>query len=112
LYASQYEAACDEICRQREKMALRLGEFSFLTPYPSQANYIMCRVDGLSSHELANRLLKDNDLLIKDLSTKNGFDGQSFIRVAVRDEGDNQALYQALEQIEACDIMLDKISQR
>jgi histidinol-phosphate/aromatic aminotransferase/cobyric acid decarboxylase-like protein len=112
LYASQYEAACDEICRQREKMSRRLGEFSFLTPYPSQANYIMCRVEGLSSHELANRLLKDNDLLIKDLSTKNGFDGQSYIRVAVRDEGDNQALYRALEQIEACDIMLDKISQR
>jgi histidinol-phosphate/aromatic aminotransferase/cobyric acid decarboxylase-like protein/choline kinase len=112
LYASQYEAACDEIVRQREKMSRRLAEFSFLTPYPSQANYIMCRVDGISSHELSNRLLRDNDLLIKDLSTKNGFDGQSFIRVAVRDEGDNQALYQALEQIEACDIMLDKISQR
>ena len=100
LYASQYEAACDEICRQRARMTERLAAFPFLTPYPSQANYIMCRVDGMRSKDLANALLKNNDLLIKDLSTKNGFNGQDFIRVAVRDEGDNQALYAALEQIE------------
>lgn len=99
LYASQYEAACDEIVRQREKMETRLDAFPFLTVYPSQANYVMCRVDGMSSKELANKLLKDNDLLIKDLSTKNGFDGKNFIRIAVRDEADNAALYAALEQI-------------
>lgn len=99
LYASQYEAACDEIVRQREKMEARLDAFPFLTVYPSQANYVMCRVDGMSSKELADKLLKDNDLLIKDLSTKNGFDGKNFIRIAVRDEADNAALYAALEQI-------------
>ena len=101
LYASQYEAACDEIVRQREEMSRRLGAYGFLTPYPSEANYIMCRVDGMSSKELANRLLRDDDLLIKDLSTKNGFDGRSFIRVAVRDAADNAALYAALDKIEA-----------
>ena len=99
LYASQYEAACDEIVRQREEMAGRLGQFRFLTPYPSEANYIMCRVDGMSSKELANILLRDDDLLIKDLSTKKGFDGKSFIRIAVRDRGDNDALYAALEKL-------------
>ena len=99
LYASQYEAACDEICIQRRKMMERLGQFSFLKPYPSQANYIMCAVEGMRSKDLANRLLKENDLLIKDLSTKNGFDGRDFIRIAVRDEADNAALYAALEKI-------------
>ncbi len=99
LYASQYEAACDEICIQRRKMTERLSRFSFLRPYPSQANYIMCAVEGMRSKDLANRLLKENDLLIKDLSTKNGFDGRDFIRIAVRDEADNAALYAALEKI-------------
>lgn len=99
LYASQYEAACDEICIQRRKMAERLGKFSFLRPYPSQANYILCAVEGMSSKDLANRLLKDHDLLIKDLSAKTGFGGRSFIRIAVRDEADNEALYAALEEI-------------
>ena len=99
LYASQYEAACDEIVRQREKMEAKLASYPFLKPYPSQANYIMCAVEGMKSKDLANKLLKDNDLLIKDLSTKNGFDGKSFIRIAVRDEADNAALYAALNQI-------------
>ena len=99
LYAAKYEAACDEIVRQRAIMSERLAGFPFLTPWPSQANYIMCRVDGMSSADLANLLLRDDDIYIKDLSTKDGFAGQSYIRVAVRDEADNQALYVALEKI-------------
>ena len=99
LYASQYEAACDEIVRQREKMAERLAAFPFLRPYPSQANYILCAVEGMNSKELASTLLRDDDILIKDLSAKNGFDGKNFIRVAVRDEADNDALYRALAKI-------------
>ena len=99
LYASQYEAACDEIVRQREKMEAKLASYPFLKPYPSQANYILCAVEGMKSKDLANKLLKDNDLLIKDLSTKNGFDGKSFIRIAVRDEADNAALYAALDAV-------------
>ena len=99
LYASQYRAACDEIVERRREMAERLAAFPFLTPYPSQANYIMCRVDGMSSWALVSRLLREDDLLLKDLSGKNGFDGRSFIRVAVRDAADNEALYRALEKV-------------
>lgn len=99
LYAAQYSEACNEICRQRSKMMEKLASFDFLEPYPSQANYIMCRVKGIDSKELAGRLLREHDILIKDLSAKNGFGGQSFIRVAVRDEKDNEALYLALEEL-------------
>jgi len=98
LYASQYGAACDEIVRQREKMTERLAAFPFLHPYPSQANYILCRVEGMTSRELADRLLAE-DILIKDLSEKTGFRGGSFVRIAVRDESDNRALYDALAGI-------------
>ena len=101
LYAKDYQAACDEIVHRREEMIERLSRFSFLTPYPSEANYVMCRVDGLSSKDLASRLLREDDLLLKDLSPKNGFDGRDFIRIAVRDSSDNEALYKAFEKIEA-----------
>ena len=99
LYAGQYKSACDEICRQRAKLAEGLADCGFLKPYPSQANYIMCRVIGRSSKELASRLLWEYDILIKDLSAKNGFNGESFIRVAVRDESDNEALVRALKEV-------------
>ena len=98
LYADAYRSACDEIVRQREKMTARLAGFPFLRPYPSQANYILCRVEGMTSRYLADRLLEE-DILIKDLSEKRGFRGQSFIRLAVRDESDNQSLYSRLEKI-------------
>ena len=99
LYAGQYQTACDEIVKRRNEMTARLAAFPFLKPYPSQANYIMCRVEGMDSKELANTLLREDDLLIKDLSSKTGFGGGSFIRIAVRDEADNAALYAALEKL-------------
>ena len=100
LYESSYAAACDRIAEQRAVMAERLGRFPFLKPYPSQANYILCAVSGLTSKALAERLLTNDRLLIKDCSHKNGIDGASFVRIAVRDEADNEALYAALEKIE------------
>lgn len=100
LYESSYAAACDRIAEQRAAMLERLGRFPFLRPYPSQANYILCAVSGMSSKALAERLLTDSRLLIKDCSHKNGFDGADFVRIAVRDEADNQALYDALEKIQ------------
>ena len=100
LYAASYADACDRIARQRALMLEQLARVPFLEVYPSQANYILCRCKGIGSKDLANRLLRDHDLLIKDLSGKNGFAGQDFIRIAVRDEADNQALYEALAAIQ------------
>ena len=97
----QYQTACDEIVKRRNEMTARLAAFPFLKPYPSQANYILCAVEGMNSKELANTLLRDDDILIKDLSAKNGFGGRDFIRIAVRDEADNDALYRALAKIRA-----------
>ena len=79
-------------------MAERLGRLPFLHPYPSQANYLLCRVTGLSSRALAERLL-EQDILIKDLSEKQGFHGESFVRIALRNEADNERLLAALEKI-------------
>ncbi len=99
LYESSYTAACDQIAEQRAIMLKKLSAIPFLTPYPSQANYILCKVSGIGSKDLANRLLTDDRILIKDCSHKNGFDGGDFIRLAVRDQADNEALYAALAKI-------------
>lgn len=99
LYAASYTESCDRIAQQRSIMLSELSQFPFLKPYPSQANYVLCRCEGIGSKDLANRLLRDNDLLIKDLSSKNGFGGGDYIRIAVRDEADNAALYEALRSI-------------
>ena len=53
----------------------------------------------MTSRELAIKLLSDNDILIKDCSGKDGFEGRSYIRIAVRDRNDNHLLYTRLKEI-------------
>ena len=38
--------------------------------------------------------------MIKDLSDKKGFDGKQYVRIAVRDDKDNQTLIFALQALE------------
>ena len=60
----------------------------------------MCKVDGkLSSKELSARLLKEYNILIKDLSDKKGFSKKSFIRVAVKNVEENQYFLNSLKEI-------------
>lgn len=101
LHKASYWDACDQIVRQRDLLARNLATISFLKVYPSQANYIMCEVTGgRTAKELATYLLKEHDLLIKDLSQKDGFRGRQFIRVAVKNQEENETLYQALRELD------------
>ena len=59
---------------------------------------MMCELSGITGHELCCLLLK-KDILIKDLTKKVG-DGKQYIRLAVRDEKDNDALVAALKEVE------------
>ena len=60
----------------------------------------MCEVKSpYTSRRLTSILLEDN-ILIKDLSEKTGFEGKQYVRIAVRNEADNQALITALKAME------------
>lgn len=101
LYREEYRTACDRLAEQRALLQEKLSKIRYLKVYPSQANYIMCQVTGrYGAKELATRLIGEYDILIKDLSEKSGFDGGQFIRVAVRDEEENEQLYQALKGLD------------
>jgi len=101
LYEGEYIDSCNRIAEQRGKLKKKLSEISFLKVFDSQANYLMCEVMApFTSKELASRLLIEHNLLIKNLSDKDGFFGRNFIRVAVKDENDNALLYNVLERID------------
>ena len=53
----------------------------------------------LSASQLTERLLNEHHILIKDLTAKIQRDGRQFIRIAVRNEADDNRLVQALEEI-------------
>lgn len=96
-YHQDYVKACEALRAERELFLAELREIPYLEVYESQANYFLCRVtDRFSSHELALRLLKHN-ILIKDCGTKKAFNGDNYIRLAVRDREDNRFLTEALK---------------
>ena len=66
---------------------------------PSQANYVMCEVlGGHTAKSLTELLLDKYNIFIKDLSTKDGIDGE-YVRLAVRNTEDNLAIIRALNGI-------------
>ncbi len=101
VYASDYGKACDRIAEERSSFIKKLTSISYLSVYESEANYIMCEITKkFTAKELTTQLLTCHNVLIKDLSLKDGFDKGNFIRIAVKSAEDNQLMYQCLKGLE------------
>ena len=95
-YKSDYTDSLRKIKEERSRFLNELRAIKNLKVYPSQANYFMCEIlDGISSEELAGRLLKEN-ILIKDLTGKI-HNGKQYIRIAIRGEEENRILVEKLK---------------
>ncbi len=97
-YEADYRRACIKFGQVRDRMFSGLSAITYLRVIPSQANYFLCEVmPPFTAHGLALELLTRGNILIKDCSSKRGFpEGAQFIRIAVRDTADNDALIEAL----------------
>ena len=96
-YEKDYTKALERFRAERARFTARLKEIPGLTVYPSQANYVLAKLDGkLSAGALTRRLLIEYNLLIKDLTSKAG---GPYIRLAVRNEEDNDRLVEALREV-------------
>lgn len=98
-YRRDYEESLERIKKARRILIDGLTRNAALRVFPSQANYVMAEiVNGMSSGELTERLLTKHDILIKDLSAKVKSGNRQFIRLAVRNEEDNERLLAALRE--------------
>ncbi|WP_212944640.1 aminotransferase class I/II-fold pyridoxal phosphate-dependent enzyme [Heyndrickxia oleronia] len=98
-YKSDYEDAMRQFKEVRREYIEKLSAICHLRVIPSQANYVMCEVlGGYSAIELTGKLLDQYNLLIKDLSSKNGFNGE-YIRIAVKRPEENEQLINALKTV-------------
>lgn len=105
-YTNDYVESLVKIRESRKQLFELLARVKNLRPIPSQANYILCELmnqtgqtNNLTSSELAVRLLEEYHVFIKDCSSKKGFEGKNYIRIAVRDNIDNELLSGALYDI-------------
>lgn len=96
-YECEYRHACRLFLEERERFFNCLKAIPYLRVIPSQANYFLCEVTGTGSRNLTESLLQKHNILIKDCSTKKGFDGKNYIRIAIRDRHDNDRLVAALK---------------
>ena len=95
-YEKGYKASLVEIRGARERLFNNLCKIDYLRPIPSQANYIMCEVVSGTARDVCERALTKN-ILIKDLSSK--MNGKQYIRIAVRNDVDNEYLTSVLNCI-------------
>lgn len=98
-YSKKYSEACLKIARERQRFSGLLSTLKGIKVYKSQANYLLCRLDNLKATSLTDILLSKYNIFIKDLTTKEGFSGGEFVRIAVRNRTDNDRLLAAMKDI-------------
>lgn len=99
LFAKDYASACEKIAVERNRMIKEINKMDNIEAYPSQANYIMVNLGDYSSYDFCVEALDKYNILLKDLSSKNYFNGKNFIRVAVKDTKENNAFLKAIKNI-------------
>lgn len=98
LYTKEYNKSCKLIADERIRFTKELQKIKYIEPYKSQANYIMCKLIDEDSTDLANYLIKNYSILIKDLKNKKGFENKNYIRLAVKSKEDNDEIIKALKE--------------
>lgn len=86
-----------EVVSLREELYKNLEAVPGIEPLPSEANFLLCRVEGAGAAWLAERLGRIG-ILIRDCRSFPGL-GDSYMRVAVRSERENYQLLTAIKKL-------------
>jgi threonine-phosphate decarboxylase len=107
-YEQQFAESCMSIKHATQFLFRGLQEIPYLQPYPTQGNFILCRLlRDFTATELTARLFEEFHILINDCSKKIGLDS-SFVRMASRTVEENAQLIQALQALSATSQVEDR----
>ena len=100
-YRKDYNSALDKLRGERTRFAEKLSNLPGVCVFPSQANYLMVELTdkSISATEITELLLTRYNLFIKDLSSKISRNGRQFLRIAIRNEAEDNILVKALKEI-------------
>lgn len=100
-YGDDYHRACERFIGERDSFERQLKQIGFLRVMPSQANYFLCEIlPPRTARELVLTMLKRYNILLRDCSDKQGFDGKQYMRIAVRNHEDNERLLSAFRELD------------
>lgn len=98
-YKEQYKKALKKFKEERVNFAEQLSSIPGIRVLPSQANYFMVELlNGMTARDVTTRLLVNHEILVKDLSGKIKHSQGQYLRIAIRDEKDNELLVNALKR--------------
>ena len=90
------ERAC-EICGTRDRLFALLSAIDWIMPYPSEANFILCRLDGVDAIEVQSRLAR-RGIFVRYFDTPML---RNYLRISAGLEEHNEPLVRALREIGA-----------
>lgn len=99
LFSKDYLKSCDLIALERSRVINELSKIKSIKVYDSEANYLMVDLGSTNSYEFCVNVLEESNILLKDLSSKDGFDNRNFVRIAIRDMKDNDLLIKTIAKI-------------
>ncbi len=94
-HRAEIRPTIDALVRERERLEIQLGRIPFLQPYPSRANFILCRVIGRDAAALKAQLAAEG-ILVRHYA-KAGL--ENCIRVSAGRPEQTDALLAALARI-------------
>ena len=92
----ELHAISRKLVKQRERMFAELSEIPFLNPYPSQANFVLCRVLNRDAAGL-QAALAESGILVRHFATP---ELTNYIRITVGKPEHTETLLEALRQLE------------
>ena len=100
-YRKDYDSALDKLRAERTRFAEKLSNLPGVRVFPSQANYLMVELINtkVTATEATELLLTRCNLFIKDLSSKIKRENRQFLRIAIRNEAEDDVLVKALGEI-------------
>lgn len=98
-HLAEYEVSRQQVIQDRRFLSRQLKTVDGVTVFPSQANFVYCRLpQHVSGDEVRTRLLTEHGYLIRHCGNKLGADS-SFLRVVARPAEESSDLVAALKRI-------------
>ncbi len=99
-HRAEYEDSLKKLALDRFLMHAQLGQFTELTVFPSQANFLLVKLPAsVDGAELCDYLLAEHHLLVRQCGNKIGMTSQ-FMRFGVRPDTEVERLVEGLRGVE------------
>ena len=99
-YKEDYHLACEQFIQAREDFEVELKKIPFIKVMPSQANYFFLEVlPPYKPKELCAILLEKYNILASACLAKKGIEPNRYMRIAVRNHGDNEKFINAMKEL-------------